>query len=175
VTGAATLTTDTPDMPVTAAAPGTTGAAAAGGPRAGGAVSGGCVEYRHTVAFAETGLDGTADYVSFLKWQQRCRQQFLRSLTPAHPPPGHRAHPSPFTVRVDCELLGEVRAMERLSIRMRTVECGPGRFELLFDYLKHTDDAGGPVLVARGRQRIECRRGRAPAPAAVRRPPHRRP
>ncbi|PNG23516.1 acyl-CoA thioesterase [Streptomyces cahuitamycinicus] len=125
---------------------------------------GGYFEYRHTVAFAETDLSGVADYVNYLVWQGQCREQFLRqrmreALT------GEADRPSLFTLKVDCDLLADVTALDRLSIRMRVLEVRATQIDLAFDYVKVTDL--GEMLVAHGSQRIACISGPRHAPAPV--------
>lgn len=117
--------------------------------------------YRHTVAFAETGLCGTADYVTYMNWQGRCRREFLREAF-SHAEDGDDGTRL-FTVQVDCELLEAVRARDRLSIRMRVTDIGHTEFGLVFEYVKETPD--GEVAVARGRQRVAVMSG--PPAAAV--------
>jgi enediyne core biosynthesis thioesterase len=111
--------------------------------------------FRHTVAFAETDLSGTADYVTYMNWQGRCRREFLREAL------GHAEEGDDgtrlFTVQVDCELLEAVRALDQLSIRMRVADLGHTEFELAFEYVKETPEA--EVLVAHGRQRVAVMSG----------------
>ncbi|MFI1868616.1 acyl-CoA thioesterase [Streptomyces jumonjinensis] len=116
--------------------------------------------YRHTVAFAETGLCGTADYVNYLHWQSSCRQRFLSEAIPfaEETPDGTRL----FTLQVDCELLEAVRALDQLSIRMRVARLGHTEFDLDFEYVRETRDGDTPV--ARGRQRVAVMSGPADAP-----------
>lgn len=121
--------------------------------------------YRHTVAFAETDLCGTADYVTYMNWQGRCRRAFLRGAL------GHAEEGCDgtrlFTVQVDCELLEAVRALDQLSIRMRVADLGHTEFALAFEYVKEVP--GAEVLVAHGRQRVAVMSGSptAPVPALV--------
>ncbi|MCB5165625.1 acyl-CoA thioesterase [Streptomyces bambusae] len=126
----------------------------------------GYFEYRHTVAFAETDLGGTADFVQHLRWQARCRQLFLRG-TEFGTAVGDdldtgRSGLRLFTQHVECELFEAVAALDRLSVRMRVADIGHTQFDLTFDYVKGAGQGG--VTVARGRQRIVCLRGPAGAP-----------
>ncbi|MEE1794416.1 acyl-CoA thioesterase [Streptomyces sp. BE308] len=119
--------------------------------------------YRHTVAFAETDLCGTADYVTYMNWQGRCRREFLREAfgLAEEGADGTRL----FTLQVDCELLEVVKALDQLSIRMRVADIGHTEFDLVFEYVKED----GEVLVARGRQRVAVMSGppTAPVPALI--------
>ncbi|MCX5199549.1 acyl-CoA thioesterase [Streptomyces sp. NBC_00249] len=124
-------------------------------------------EHRHTVAFAETGLCGTADYVNYLHWQGRCREMFLRGARLEAAADGGPSEVRLFTLQVECELLEAVVALDRLTVRMGVAELGHTQFDLTFDYVKET--AEGDVPVARGRQRVACLTGpdTAPVPALI--------
>ncbi|MCX4970606.1 MULTISPECIES: acyl-CoA thioesterase [unclassified Streptomyces] len=121
--------------------------------------------YRHTVAFAETDLCGTADYVTYMIWQGRCRREFFREAL------GHAEDRADgtrlFTLQADCELLEAVQARDRLSVRVRVADIGHTEFGLVFEYVKETPQ--GEVLVAHGRQRVAVMSGppTAPVPAMI--------
>jgi enediyne core biosynthesis thioesterase len=114
-------------------------------------------EYPHTVGFEETNLVGNVYYVNYLRWQGRCREMFLKQLAPdmlGELSAGLKL----FTLRVECEFFAEITAFDDLSIRMRLIELAQTQLEFGFDYVHLAP--GGEVLVARGRQRVACMRGR---------------
>lgn len=113
-------------------------------------------EIRHTVGFEETNLVGNVYYVNYLRWQGRCREMFLKEKAPdvlAEVMVDLKL----FTVRVECEFLGEISAFDELSIRMRLEELTQTQVQFSFDYVRLI--AGNEELIARGRQRIVCMRG----------------
>jgi enediyne biosynthesis thioesterase len=124
-------------------------------------------EYRHVVGFEETNLVGNVYYVNYLRWQGRCREMFLKLHAP-EVLADVREDLKLFTLRVDCEFFAEITAFDELAIRMRLVDLAQTQLEFTFDYLRL--DAGGEILVARGRQRIACMRGPNGATAPTRVP-----
>ncbi|MFJ9521747.1 acyl-CoA thioesterase [Kitasatospora sp. NPDC101801] len=114
-------------------------------------------EYRHLVGFEETNLVGNVYYVNYLRWQGRCREMFLREMAP-EVLEDIRADLKLFTLKVDCEFFAEITAFDELSIRMRLEDLTQTQVGFTFDYVK-LPEAGGELLVARGRQRVACMRG----------------
>ncbi|GAA2704368.1 acyl-CoA thioesterase [Micromonospora olivasterospora] len=112
-------------------------------------------EYRHVVGLEETNVVGNVYYVNYLRWQGRCRELFLRDHA-ADVVADLRGDLKLFTLRVDCEFVAELAALDEVSVRMRLVELAQTQVEFAFDYVRLT---GGEQLVARGRQRIACMRG----------------
>jgi|SRR6185437_13085504 len=115
-------------------------------------------EYRHIVSFEETNLVGNVYYVNYLRWQGRCREMFLLD----HAPDvliELRNDLKLFTLSAECEYLAEISAFDQLSIRMRLEELTQTQIAFAFDYVSL---AGGmEQLVARGKQRVACMRGKA--------------
>ncbi len=115
-------------------------------------------EYRHIVSFEETNLVGNVYYVNYLRWQGRCREMFL--LEHAPDVLGElRGDLKLFTLKSECEYLAEISAFDELSIRMRLEELTQTQIAFAFDYV-HLNH-GAELLVARGRQRVACMRGRS--------------
>ncbi|GAA2753536.1 MULTISPECIES: acyl-CoA thioesterase [Kitasatospora] len=114
-------------------------------------------EYRHLVGFEETNLVGNVYYVNYLRWQGRCREMFLRELSP-EVLEDIRGDLKLFTLKVDCEFFAEITAFDQLSIRMRLEDLTQTQIGFSFDYVKLTPE-GGEELVAKGRQRVACMRG----------------
>jgi enediyne biosynthesis thioesterase len=112
--------------------------------------------YRHVVGFEETNLVGNVYYVHYLRWQGRCRELFLRDHAP-QVLAELRDDLKLFTVRVDCEYLAELTALDELEVRMGLAELTQTQVEFTFDYWRVGGDA--EQLVARGRQRVACMRG----------------
>jgi enediyne biosynthesis thioesterase len=113
-------------------------------------------EIRHTVGFEETNLVGNVYYVNYMRWQGRCREMFLKEKAP-----GVLAELQDdlklFTLKVECEYLGDINAFDDLSIRMSLDEITQTQIQFRFDYVKIVQ--GKESVVARGRQRIACMRG----------------
>ncbi|WP_165252199.1 acyl-CoA thioesterase [Paludisphaera soli] len=110
-------------------------------------------EYRHIVGFEETNLVGNVYFVNHLRWQGRCRELFLRDHAP-----GTLAQMSRglafVTVRVVCDYLEELRALDEVSIRMTLESLAQNRLTMSFEYFR--TDSGREKLVARGEQQIAC-------------------
>ena len=123
-------------------------------------------EYRHVVGFEETNLVGNVYYSNHVRWQGRCREMFLRDHAPdvldllSH-------GLALVTMRVSCEYLTELFALDEIVIRMRLGALTQNRITMLFDYWRVTP--GGEELAARGEQQVACmqREGSAMAPAPV--------
>ena len=112
--------------------------------------------YRHVVGLEETNLVGNVYYVHYLRWQGRCRELFLRDHAP-EVLADLREDLKLFTVKVDCEYLAELTALDDVEVRMGLAELTQTQVEFTFDYWRVT--GGAEQLVARGRQRVACMRG----------------
>jgi enediyne biosynthesis thioesterase len=115
-----------------------------------------CYEIRHTVGFEETNLAGNVYYVNYLRWQGRCREMFLKEKAPGVLDDVQNDLKL-FTIRVECEFLGEITAFDELAIRMQLDDLTQTQIQFSFDYVKLDDDR--EQVVARGMQRIACMRG----------------
>ncbi len=123
-------------------------------------------EYRHTIGFEETNLVGNVYYVNHLRWQGRCREMFLRDHAPGVL--GQLAGELALaTVRCSCDYLGELRAFDKIVVRMRLASVAQNRIALQFDYYREAGD--GEELVARGEQVVACMRrdGEQMVPAPI--------
>lgn len=127
-------------------------------------------EIPHVVSFEETNLVGNVYYVNHLRWQGRCREEFLREHVPDIAQQISRGL-ALATLRCSCEYLAELSVFDRLSIRMRLGALTQNRMTLLFEYWRTRED--GEELVARGEQQVAClqREGErllpAPFPSAL--------
>lgn len=113
-------------------------------------------EFRHTVGFEETNLVGNVYYVNYLRWQGRCRELFLKEKAPAVLA-DLQQDLKLFTLRVECDFVAEITALDEIAVRMRLDELTQTQVQFSFEYVHLVD--GGERLVARGRQRIACMRG----------------
>ncbi|HEX6521295.1 MAG TPA: acyl-CoA thioesterase [Streptosporangiaceae bacterium] len=113
-------------------------------------------EYRHTVGFEETNLEGTVHFVNYIRWQGRCREMFLQDNAP-DVLAEIRDELKLFTLQVACEYFADTGAFDEISIRMRLETLTQTQIAFAFDYVRLSD--GEERLVARGRQRIACMRG----------------
>lgn len=114
-------------------------------------------EIRHTVGFEETNLVGNVYYVNYVRWQGRCREMFLKEKAPSVLAELQEDDLKLFTVKVQCEYMGDINAFDELSIRMSLDEMTQTQIQFRFDYYKIVQ--GQEKMVARGRQRIACMRG----------------
>jgi len=117
-------------------------------------------EFHHTVTFQDTNLVGNVYYVNHLSWQGSCRELFLRDHAPGVIKELERGALRLVTVRCSCEYQDELRAFDRVVIRMTLGDLKPAGATLLFAYFKDAD--GQLTLVARGEQEIACLRGSSP-------------
>ena len=113
-------------------------------------------EYRHVIGLEETNLVGNVYYAHYVRWQGRCREMFLRDHAP-EVLAELRGDLKLFTLKVECEYLAELSALDEVAVRMRLAELTQTQIEFTFDYWCLTD--GAELLVARGRQRVACMRG----------------
>lgn len=113
-------------------------------------------EYRHTVGFEETNLEGSVHFVNYVRWQGRCREMFLQDHAP-DVLEEIRDDLKLFTLKVGCEYFAETSAFDEISIRMRLEKLTQTQIAFTFDYVRV--DGEEERLVARGRQRIACMRG----------------
>ena len=112
-------------------------------------------QYDHVVGFEETNLVGNVYYVNHLRWQGRCREMFLRDHAPGvlDELAGQLVLA---TIRCSCDYLGELRAFDRIAIRMRLASAAQNRIALDFEYWRLAEE--GEELVARGQQEVACMR-----------------
>ena len=112
-------------------------------------------EYQHVVGFEETNLVGNVYYANHVRWQGRCREMFLRD----HAPGILRDLDEGLalaTVRVSCEYLDELRAFDRIVIRMRLDSLAQNRIALDFEYYRATGDE--LEIIARGKHEVAAMR-----------------
>jgi enediyne biosynthesis thioesterase len=119
-------------------------------------------EYEHTVGFEETNLVGNVYFARFVSWQGRCRELFLRDHAPAviDELAGDLRL---VTTHVSCDYFAELRALDRVVVRMMLDRITQGRVSMRFEYLRDGE------LVARGDHEIACLRtvGGAHVPVPV--------
>jgi len=113
-------------------------------------------EYRHVVGLEDTNLVGNVYYAHYVRWQGRCREMFLREHAPGVLDE-LRGDLKLFTLKVECEYLAELTALDEVAVRMRLAELTQTQIEFTFEYWRLQPEA--ELLVARGRQRVACMRG----------------
>jgi enediyne biosynthesis thioesterase len=119
-------------------------------------------DYEHVVTFDETNLVGNVYFVNHLRWQGHCRELFIRDRAP-----GVLAELADglalVTTRCSCEYYAELRAFDRVVVRMSLAELSPSRIRMRFDYLREDE------VIARGEQEVAClrRHGEAYEPVLV--------
>lgn len=111
-------------------------------------------DYRHVVGFEETNLVGNVYYVNHLRWQGRAREMFLRQYVPeilAELDHGLAL----VTLHCSCQYLGELKAFDRVVIRMFLSAIAQNRIAMRFEYWR---EGMKDELVGRGEQEIACMR-----------------
>ena len=117
-------------------------------------------DYEHTVGFEDTNLVGNVYFARFVSWQGRCRELFLRDHAPAILD-DLAGDLRLVTTHVSCDFFSELRALDRVVVRMTLAGLQQGRVAMAFEYRR------GDELVARGRQEIACLRARGGAHVPV--------
>lgn len=127
-------------------------------------------EHRHVVSLEETNALGNVYFAHFLRWQGKCREQFLFDFAPSvvRELSGTLCL---VTMNCSCEYFAELAAGDELSIRMRPRDHHFNRLTLIFDYWRvgSSISADGQFLAARGEQQLGWfeRRGNQLVPRAV--------
>lgn len=112
-------------------------------------------EHRHRVGFEETNLVGNVYFSHHLRWQGRCREMFLATHAPSIL--GElKGGLALVTVRVSCDYLLELEALDEIAVRMTLEEMTRNRIRFAFHYWKITSD--GEELAARGEQEVATMR-----------------
>jgi enediyne biosynthesis thioesterase len=124
-------------------------------------------EWRHVVAFGETNLVGNVYYAHYLNWQGQCREMFLRQACPEILDE-LRSGLKIFTLKAECEYLGELTAFDEITLRLGLEELTQTQLAFAFDYLLMRD--GKEELIAQGRQRVVCMRMAEGRPVPIRVP-----
>jgi enediyne biosynthesis thioesterase len=124
-------------------------------------------EYEHVVSFEDTNVVGNVYFARYVSWQGRCRELFLADHAPEVVDELTRDLRL-VTTHVSCDYYSELRALDRVTIRMTLARLTQGRVTMAFAYARESE------LIASGTQEITCLRatpgGYAPAavPAALR-------
>ena len=111
--------------------------------------------YEHVVGFQDTNLVGNVYFVHLISWQGRCRELFLRDEAPDVLDQLSNGLQL-LTARCSCEYLAELRAFDKVAVRMRLAGMALNRIMLGFEYWRVSPDA--EELVARGEQDVVCMR-----------------
>ena len=128
-------------------------------------------EIRHVIGFEETNLVGNVYYANYVLWQGRCREMFLHDHAPEILDELNQGL-ALVTTHVSCEFFNEMFAFDEVIIRMSIDTVVQNRINMLFDYLRVTED--GEEIIAKGKQGVACMRrekGHAvvtPIPVALR-------
>ena len=112
-------------------------------------------EYRHVVSLEETNALGNVYFAHYLRWQGKCREQFLFDHAPGVV--RELSHTLCLvTIKCACEYFAELVAGDELVIRMRPREHVFNRLTLAFEYWRvgNPVTGAGRVLAARGEQQL---------------------
>ncbi|CAM4328900.1 acyl-CoA thioesterase [Nocardiopsis rhodophaea] len=109
-------------------------------------------EYLHTVSFEETNTLGNVYFSHFLRWQGRCREQFLWEHVPTLVAALDNSA-AMVTTRCSCEYMAELAAFDRIAVRMRAGDVTQSRLTLLFDYVR-LEPGGAERTAAKGEQQL---------------------
>jgi enediyne biosynthesis thioesterase len=124
-------------------------------------------EYEHVVGFEDTNVVGNVYFARYVSWQGRCRELFLADHAPELMDDLARDLRL-VTTHVSCDYFAELRALDRVTIRMTLARLTQGRVTMAFEYLRDGD------RIASGSQEIACLRAThegyaaVPVPAALR-------
>lgn len=110
-------------------------------------------EYSHIVGFEETNLVGNVYYANHVRWQGRCREMFLRDHAPEILDEINNGLYL-VTVRVSCEYISELFAMDQVKIKMRIGDITQNRVTMIFEYYRIEKPV--ETIIARGEQQIAC-------------------
>lgn len=111
-------------------------------------------DYRHVVGFEETNLVGNVYYVNHLRWQGRAREMFLRQYVPEILTELDHGL-ALVTLQCSCQYLGELKAFDRVVVRMFLNAIAQNRIAMRFEYWREGEK---DELVGRGEQEIACMR-----------------
>jgi enediyne biosynthesis thioesterase len=117
-------------------------------------------DYEHVVGFEDTNLVGNVYFARYVSWQGRCRELFLKDHAPSILEE-LGCDLRLVTTHVSCDYYAELRAMDRVTVRMTLAGLTQGRVVMAFEYLR------GDELVARGSQEIACLRASGPTHVPV--------
>ena len=101
---------------------------------------------------------GNVYYASYVAWQGRVREMFLKERAPQVLDDINRGLVL-VTLNVACEYLHELVAFDEVLIELRLGAMAGSRMTLLFEYWKISGPE--PLLVAKGQQRVGCLRRHA--------------
>jgi len=123
-------------------------------------------EYHLIVTYEETNALGNVYYVNYLRWQGKVREMFLFE----HAPDVLKELGRDFlmvTKSVECDYDQELRAFDRIVIRMRLARRGETFLRLLFDYFRVSET--GEERIARGAQELASLdiQGQRPRPLPI--------
>ncbi len=111
--------------------------------------------YRHQVSFEETNLMGNVYFTSYLSWQGRCRELFLKEHAPEILDQ-LASNLRLVTLNVSCEFFVELCAFDEVELQMSLAHLRGHRIGLTFEYW--VERSGVRSLTARGAQEIGCMR-----------------
>lgn len=111
-------------------------------------------EYRLTVSYGETNALGNVYFVNHLAWQGKVREMFLLDHAPGLLDRIGRDF-TLVTKSVHCEYEQELRAFDRIVIRMQLARLGENNLQIFFDYFR-INDSGQEERMARGAQELAC-------------------
>src|SRR4051794_30857406 len=117
-------------------------------------------EYEHVVSFEDTNLVGNVYFARYVSWQGRCRELFLADHAPGLVDELMRDLRL-VTTHVSCDYYAELRALDRVTVRMTLARLTQGRVVMAFEYIR------GDELVARGSQEVACLRASGHTHVAV--------
>ncbi len=115
-------------------------------------------EYCHVVCFEDTNMVGNVYYATYVSWQGRVREMFLKEHVPQIL--DDLKHGLVLaTLSVSCDYYHELVPFDEVLIELRLAALAGSRMTLEFDYWKTS--CAAPLLVAKGSQRIGCLRRNA--------------
>lgn len=107
----------------------------------------------HLVSFEETNLVGNVYFANHVRWQGKCREQFLFEHAPGILKRLQEGL-ALVTVRCSCDYLAELEAFDQVEVRMRLQASSRSQVSMDFEYWRLSQ--GQEALVARGQQQAAC-------------------
>src|SRR5437868_836301 len=105
--------------------------------------------------FADTNVVGNVYFANYILWQGKCRELFLHEFCPSVVKEIERGH-ALVTLDLSCRFIDQLRALERVVIRMHVEELSTTRMLMRFQYFRV--DGASYTLVCESHQSVASMR-----------------
>ncbi len=115
-------------------------------------------EHAHIVCFEETNVMGNVYFASFIQWQGRCRELFIREKAHELLYEMEKGDLVLITLHCACSYLSELKVFDEVVIAMGLDDIQQNRIRISFEYSRK--EQGSYRVVAKGVHEAGCfRRG----------------